>query len=108
MITLPKPIAAYVAASNAQQAEQVSHCFTPDATVHDEGSVLRGRAEIAHWAHESGTRYRATMQPLAIDEAEGRSTVRATVRGDFPGSPLVLAFHFTLAADGIANLEITA
>ena len=107
MITLPPPIAAYVAASNALEARRVADCFAPDAIVRDEGSVHHGRAEIEGWAQESGARYRATITPSGIAQAEGRTTLRALVSGDFPGSPIQLGFHFTLVPAGIAALEIT-
>lgn len=107
MITLPSQIAAYVAASNALEPQRIAGCFTPDATVRDEGSVRHGRAEIEQWARETSVRYRSTMEPSSIDDNGLRPTLQALVSGDFPGSPVRLAFHFTLAPEGIAALEIT-
>lgn len=108
MITLPVPIAAYVKAANANTPEELAACFAPDATVHDEGHSLRGRAQIAQWAADTGNRYRATIEPSAIVEQGGRHLMRASVRGDFPGSPITLAFLFALGADGIRALEVKA
>lgn len=105
--TLPAPIAAYVAASNARDPEQIAACFTPDASVRDEGGLHQGRAAIETWARETGQRYRSTIEPAGIDETGGRGTLRAVVRGDFPGAQVTLAFHFTLAGARIATLEIT-
>ena len=98
----------YVEASNAQDAQRVASCFLPDGTVHDEGALHRGRAEIAAWAQDAATRYDAVMEPLGVATEGGRHTLRAKVRGNFPGSPAVLAFHFVLQADGIDTLEVTA
>ncbi|MCC2958603.1 nuclear transport factor 2 family protein [Massilia sp. IC2-477] len=106
MNTLPTPIAAYVAASNARDPQAIAACFTPDATVRDEGGVHQGRAQIASWARETGQRYRSTIEPAAIDELDGGARLQAVVRGDFPGNEVRLAFRFTLAGDHIAALEI--
>ena len=40
--------------------------------------------------------------------ADGRTFVRATVTGDFPGSPAMLRFAFALSDDRITALEIGA
>jgi ketosteroid isomerase-like protein len=108
MTSLPTPIAAYVDASNDQDGARVAACFLPDATVRDEGAVRRGTAEIAAWARESAERYGATMEPQSLDAADGQCRLHATVRGNFPGSPVTLRFAFELAADRIRSLEIGA
>lgn len=108
MTSLPSPIAAYVEASNAQDGDRVAACFDIDATVHDEGAVRRGTAEIAAWARESAERYGAIMEPQSLDEADGQYSLQATVRGNFPGSPVTLRFAFELASDRIRSLEIGA
>ena len=108
MIKLPPAIAAYVGAANNQDAERVAACFTPDGTVRDEGTSRRGAGDIAAWARGTATRYQSAIAPVAIEEADGRCRLTATVSGNFPGSPATLAFHFTLRSDRIASLEITA
>src|SRR6266436_3733501 len=45
----PEPIAAYLAAEEAKDADAVSRCFTEDGTVHDEGRDYRGRDAIRQW-----------------------------------------------------------
>jgi ketosteroid isomerase-like protein len=42
MVELPKAIAAYIAASNAHDADACAACFTDDAIVRDEGREVRG------------------------------------------------------------------
>jgi len=44
-----EPIAAYLAAEEAKDADAVSRCFTEDGTVHDEGRDYRGRDAIRQW-----------------------------------------------------------
>lgn len=106
MINLPKAVAQYVEAANAKDAQGVAAVFLPDATVHDEGRLRRGRDEIAAWADETGHKYGMTIAPHSIEGTDGRRTMHAEVSGNFPGSPTTLAFHFELQADAIAALEI--
>nr|WP_296777178.1 nuclear transport factor 2 family protein [Rhodococcus sp. (in: high G+C Gram-positive bacteria)] len=78
--------------------------FHPDATVEDEGRERHGIAEIRQW--------RTEVPPViytiesTVDSASG-TDVDAEISGDFPGSPVMLHFHFEFAADGrIAVLRI--
>lgn len=108
MVHLPSPVAAYVEAANDQDAARVAACFTREGTVHDEGTVRRGGADIAAWVRETSTRYQSHIAPASVTEANGRCQLTATVSGNFPGSPAVLQFHFALQPEGIASLEISA
>ena len=108
MLTLPTAIAAYVEAANSQAPEQVAACFQQDATVLDEQHVRHGREEIAAWAADAVERYRSTIEPLDIASVDGQHLMRATVRGNFPGSPITLVFRFALVGQAIASLEITS
>ena len=107
MNKLPQLIAGYIDAANAQAPQRLAACFTPDATVADEHALHRGRDEIEAWAHETGARYQAVIEPIDLEEAGGRHRLRAAVRGNFPGSPVTLHFDFRLASTGIESLEIT-
>jgi len=106
MNKLPQAIASYIDAANAQAPQRLGACFTDDATVVDEGTLRRGRDEIEAWARETGMRYQSTIEPLGLEEAEGRHRLHASVRGNFPGSPISLHFDFLLASGRIASLEI--
>lgn len=108
MNNLPPPIASYIAAANAQDAQGVADAFLPDGVVHDEGHLHRGQPEIAAWALDAARKYKATIAPRGIEYAQERCTVRTEVSGDFPGSPAALAFHFALRAGAIASLEVTS
>lgn len=107
MIDLPSFVADYVETANARDAHGLAACFVPDGTVQDEGRQHRGREAIAAWAADTAARYATVIEPRSSAGADGACTLRAEVRGNFPGSPLVLAFHFALHADGIQSLEIT-
>ena len=104
--TLPKPVAAYIAASNAHDVEGSAIPFADDAVVHDESRDHRGRAAIRAWKAEVTKKYRPHVDVIDAEEANGKTIVRGKVSGDFPGSPVVLRYAFTLAGDRIARLEI--
>jgi ketosteroid isomerase-like protein len=106
MITLPKPIAAYVEAANAQVPARVAMCFHDDATVLDEGNVRQGRVQIEAWATEMSEQYQSAIEPKSLSEADGLHTLQALVRGNFPGSPVTLNFNFRLQSNGVQTLEI--
>ena len=57
---------------------------------------------------EASAKYRATSVPCAIARQEHCHVVRATVSGNFPGSPILLTYRFELQRGLIAALEITA
>jgi ketosteroid isomerase-like protein len=102
---LPDPVAAYYAAEQADDAEALSRCFTPEAIVRDEGATRHGRAEIAAWMAEAKHRYRHHTEVLAATPAGNAVTVSVRVSGRFPNSPVVLTQVFTLADGAIQTLE---
>lgn len=106
MNTLPQAIAGYIEAANAGAPERLATFFNPNAIVHDEGHERRGREEIAAWARDTGMRYQSTIEADDLIEADGRHRLRATVQGNFPGSPITLNFHFQLRSGAIQSLEI--
>ncbi|MDR6292215.1 limonene-1,2-epoxide hydrolase [Inquilinus ginsengisoli] len=105
-LSLPEPIATYIAAENADNAAALSACFAADAVVRDEGRTIRGLEAITAWKAESKRKYQHTVEPLDVTEADGRTVLTARVTGQFPGSPVELRFAFGLAGDRIASLEI--
>lgn len=106
-LQLSKPLKQYFDAANSGDLETLIECFTPNARVYDEGQWLVGRDALTEWASESRRKYNSQASPLAIDRSgDGRSVVVAEVRGNFPGSPIDLRFHFTIDNNAIAALEI--
>lgn len=99
-MNLPKPVAAYFAASVCPE------CFALDAVVRDEGKTHQGRAAIQQWQEESAKAYDATSEPFAAEDKDGQLVVSSRVSGNFPGSPVNLSFAFRLAGDQIVELEI--
>jgi hypothetical protein len=78
--------------------------FTDDAVVEDEGKERHGITEIRTWRTEI-PRVRYDVKDV---EREGNAAdAQVDISGDFPGSPVMLSFHFEFATDGrIAVLRI--
>jgi ketosteroid isomerase-like protein len=103
---LPKPVATYLAAVKAKDADSLALCFADDALVHDEGRDYQGLDAIRSWKLATEAKYRYVIEPL--DASVNKETVKLRVRltGDFPGSPVDLDYKFTLAKNKITSLEI--
>ncbi len=72
----------------------------------DEGRRYEGRRAIEAWLRDAMAKFACTVEPLQVTQGEGQLTVRAKVSGNFPGSPVELDHHVTLADGKIAALEI--
>jgi hypothetical protein len=71
--------------------------FADDATVEDEGHEYRGIDAIRAWRGEV-PRVSYTVGDVA--PRDGAYVAHAEIAGDFPGSPVTLAFLFTFTDDG--------
>jgi NAD(P)-dependent dehydrogenase (short-subunit alcohol dehydrogenase family) len=107
LIKLPSPIARYMEAANADDADVVATCFTDDAHVLDEGRDHVGSAAIRDWAAEARRRYRFHAEPRSFEPTPDGGTVTAHLTGDFPSAPADLRYRFRLARERVADLEIT-
>jgi hypothetical protein len=105
-ITLPAPVANYLAADKAKDPDLVARCFTEDALVHDEGHDYRGIDAIKTWKEGSSSKYDYVVEPLDTTVANDNVKLHARLTGNFPNSPVELNFTFTLANDKIAKLVI--
>ena len=105
-VKLPMPIASYIAAENAGNAEEAARCFVEDAVVLDEGRTMRGRAAIEQWKADTTRKYRHSVEPLRSNREGAKTIVVGRLTGNFPGSPIELRFIFELEGDQIASLEI--
>jgi len=104
-MNLPTVIQELVKTQNEFDSAAYANCFAEDAQVLDEGKTHNGKAAIEQWIDKSNKDYRATMEPVAYDEKE--NILSAKIAGTFPGSPLVLQFHFTIADGKIQSLKVT-
>ena len=105
-LDVPEPVAEYLAAEEAKDADALSRCFTEDGTVHDEGRDYRGRDAIRQWKQAADEKYRYVLQMVNAQTRGNEVTVSARLTGEFPGSPVELDHIFKLFNNKIASLEI--
>ena len=105
-ISVPSPVATYLAAEKAKDTETLARCFRDDAVVRDEGREHRGVAAIKAWHREANAKYRYAIEPLDASASGPTVVVRARVTGDLPGSPIEPRFTFAVSGDRIASLEV--
>lgn len=103
---LPDEIASYYAAEHINNFEALANCFTPDATVRDEGETRTGRATIAAWMADAKEKYQHRSEVVGVEERDGAHVVSVRVSGNFPNSPVTLEQRFRLAGGAIQSLEI--
>lgn len=102
---LPNVISELVKAQNEFDSAAYANCFTENAEVFDEGKTHNGKTEIEKWIDKANKEYEATMKPLNYNETE--NILSAETSGNFPGSPIVLKYHFQLSEGYIQSLKIT-
>ena len=95
----------FVESMNAQNSAAFITCFTPDAVVEDEGHAHRGISEILAWIEEAFAKYQPVLEVTAASHSDTGSVITGIVSGTFPGSPIVLNYHLTIAQDQITALK---
>ncbi|MGK6310722.1 nuclear transport factor 2 family protein [Variovorax sp. DT-64] len=107
---LPPPVATYVAATNAFDADALVACFAPGALVNDQLRDFWGVDAIRTWAECEIVGTKMAMQVVKVVEHFGEVILTANVDGEFDktGLPgvLTLTFHFSVYADRIVRLII--
>ena len=104
-MNLPNIISKLVKAQSQFDSHAFADCFTETAVVFDEGKTHNGKIEIENWIDKANKEYKAIMKPLDYNEEE--SILSAEISGAFPGSPVVLKYHFELNGELIEALRIT-
>jgi hypothetical protein len=107
---LPRPVAAYVAATNAFDLDRLLATFADDALVNDQLRDDWGKTAIREWAERDIIGERLMINVVGVIEHYGNFIVTANIDGDFDKrglpEPLVLAFYFTPHDDHIVQLII--
>lgn len=103
---IPKIIEAYIKASNNSDIEAFISCFSNTATVLDEGETLSGHEAIKKWFAKTRSKYQFKAEPIEIEEKEQNISLACNVYGNFPGSPLILNYHFKVSSGLIQSLSI--
>jgi hypothetical protein len=104
---LPRVIEAFFLATNTRDFANFLLLFTSDAHVNDEASDHFGD-EIAAWIDQATADTKPTANVTDMTRDGEQFVISAEVRGNFPGSPVQLRYHFTLKGDKIATLLIKA
>jgi ketosteroid isomerase-like protein len=107
-MNLPSPIQAYLDTDKRSDGEALIRVFAPDAVVKDEGQSYAGHQAIDAWWREVKAKYQHILEPLGVAEKDDIIRVRSKVTGQFPGSPVTLAFAFRVKGNQITSLEIGA
>lgn len=102
---LPEVIESLVEAQNNFNSTAYADCFSETAIVFDEGRVHKGKEEAKKWIEKATEEYKTVMKPLGYSEEDG--TLKAEISGTFPGSPIVLTYHFDIVDGLIQSLKIT-
>jgi hypothetical protein len=105
-MNLPRVIQSYIASSNAHDVKAIVDCFADNAVVRDENATRHGKLDIERWATETIQKYKFQFKPLSADRRGAETILSVEVSGSFPGSPITLDYHFTIADDKIQSLVI--
>lgn len=104
-MNLPNVIVDLTKAQNNFDSVAYANCFSENATVFDEGKNHNGKTEIQQWIKKANEEYQAVMKPVEYSAKE--EVLKAEVSGNFPGSPIILSYHFTFQNGLIESLKIT-
>jgi ketosteroid isomerase-like protein len=101
---LPAPVAAALAAANANDTEAFLDCFTDDGVVDDWGREFRGREEVRGWSDREFIGVRVSLEVTEVAERDGDIEINAQVGGDGFNGPS----HFTFrpAGDKVDRMTI--
>ena len=106
-MNLPKVITDLVKAQNDFDSVAYANCFSETAVVFDEGHTHTGKKEIENWISKANENYKTKMKPIAYVEKGSEAILTSEISGTFPGSPVVLQYHFENSKGLINSLKIT-
>lgn len=100
-------VAGLIKAQNELDTPAFAACFTPEATVSDEGSSYSGRDAIEQWIRQATQKYQTQLEPIDFNQTGSTAELTVEVSGTFPGSPAVMQYHLELDGSLIRSLRIT-
>jgi hypothetical protein len=103
---LPAAVSTYLTTPKAELSSMISELFTGDSVVHDEGQTHIGLDAIRTWTDNISAAFSFTRTITSSILTGNAAIVLARLEGDFPGSPVDLHHHFSLAGDKISALTI--
>jgi ketosteroid isomerase-like protein len=102
--SIPQPVAAALAAANANDTEAYLDCFTDDGIVDDWGREFGGRDAIRGWSDREFIGARVSLEVTAVEERDGATVITAQVGGDGFNGPS--HFSFRVEGDKVARMTI--
>ena len=103
---MPRVVNSYFDADRRNDTDALLEAFAVGAVVKDEGARHEGLAAIRDWWMAAKTATAYIAEPMEFTPDRDGTFVRARVSGDFTGSPVTLAYAFTIINDHIVTLEI--
>lgn len=103
---MPDIVKAYFDADRRNDPDALVQVFSADAVVEDEGARHEGVGAIRAWWVAAKEQFRHVAEPIETTGTGDKVSVRATVSGEFPNSPVTLEFSFTIQDDKIVALRI--
>ncbi|EIW15726.1 MULTISPECIES: hypothetical protein [Pelosinus] len=105
---LAGPISIYMDSINSNDSSVLGKCIAKDAHVHDAGENkhINGLEAIKKWRGGSNTEFKLKSEVTAVEEKYGITIVTSIASGNFPSSPHIFYYFFTIADDLITNIEI--
>ena len=105
-ITRHPAIEAYFTSEAGIDIGNLDAVFTHHATVLDEGKTIVGIDAITAWRTAAKAKYQYTATPLDSQKDEAKSVISVRLCGNFPGSPAVVTYTFSIHDGKINALEI--
>jgi hypothetical protein len=107
-IELTAPIKTYMDSINGNDIAAMDMCMTMDAHVHDIGEKkhINGIEAVKEWRIGSNDEFQLKSEVTDVEEKHGITIVTAVTSGNFPGSPQLFYYHFSVADGMITNIEI--
>ncbi|UDY24793.1 nuclear transport factor 2 family protein [Nocardioides sp. Kera G14] len=104
---LPPVIEGYLAAHDIHDADGAISFLTDDVVVVDDGRIYRGADEVRGWLARAASEFEYTSTLTSVERVgESQWTAIHHLEGNFPGSPVDLAYRFTVTDALISALTI--
>lgn len=105
---LAGPISIYMDSIDSNDSSVLEKCIAKDAHVHDvgENNHINGFEAIKKWRGGSNDEFKLQSEVTTVEEKYGITIVTSIARGNFPSSPQIFYYFFTVAGDLITNIEI--
>jgi hypothetical protein len=105
---LTGPISIYIESINSNDNSVLEKCIAKYAHIHDVGEDkhINGLEAIKKWRGGSNNEFKLRVEITEVEEKYGITIVSSIARGNFPSSPHMFYYFFTIADDLITNIEI--